>query len=70
MAADCCPAAGAVGPLVSTFRAGDPDDLARAIERARTRLPDPRASAEAAERHGWDRAFAAELEDLERLVRA
>jgi alpha-1,6-mannosyltransferase len=69
VAADCCPAAGAVGPLVSTFSAGDAADLGRAIERARTRLPDPEASAEVAERHGWDRAFASELEDLERLVR-
>jgi alpha-1,6-mannosyltransferase len=70
VAADNCPAARRIGPPASTFCAGDPVDLLRAIERARVRLSDPDAARAVAERHGWDRAFAAELSDLERLVRA
>jgi alpha-1,6-mannosyltransferase len=68
VAADTCPAAGAVGSVVSTFPAGDAPALLRAIERSRLRLPDPRAAHEIADRHRWDRAFDAELADLERLV--
>jgi hypothetical protein len=70
VASNACPAAGAVTPVVSVFRAGDPTDLLRAIERARLRLPDPRAAHAIAEGHQWDRAFDAELADLEHLVAA
>jgi alpha-1,6-mannosyltransferase len=70
VASDTCPAAHEVAPVASIFRAGDPRDLLRAIERARLRLPDPRAAREIADRHRWDRSFEAELADLERLVAA
>ena len=70
VAADTCPAAGAVAPVASVFGAADPAGLLRAIERARLRLPDPRAARAIAAAHRWDRAFASELVDLERLVGA
>ncbi len=68
MTADCTPSAMLLEGFVDTFMAGDPTDLLRAIERARRRDPDPAAAAALAERHKWDAALAAELEDLERLV--
>lgn len=66
--ADCTPSAMLLEGFVDTFMAGDPTDLLRAIECARRRDPDPAAAAALAERHKWDAALAAELEDLERLV--
>lgn len=65
---DTCPAGGSVAPVASVFAAGNPAALARAIERARLRLPDPAAARAIADAHRWDRAFMAELADLERLV--
>jgi alpha-1,6-mannosyltransferase len=62
------PAASLIAGLVETFRAGDENDLACAIGRARARRRDARAARALVERHGWDAAIAAELADLERLV--
>jgi alpha-1,6-mannosyltransferase len=62
------PSATLLAGAVDTFRPGDSDDLLRAIGRARRRVPDPAAAAELAARHAWDRTFAAELDDLERLL--
>ena len=62
------PSARLIGDLVETFTAGDSRDLARAIDRARRRSPDPGAGARIAARHSWDAELAAELEDLRRLL--
>jgi alpha-1,6-mannosyltransferase len=51
-------------------RSGAIDHHLGAIERARLRPPDVRAAHEIAEAHRWDRAFEAELADLERLLAA
>jgi alpha-1,6-mannosyltransferase len=67
--ATATPAAALIADAVDTFRAGDSADLLRAIERARRRAPDPAAAAALALRHGWDRIFRAELDDLERLLK-
>lgn len=67
--AGCTPSAALLGGIVETFRAGDPSDLLRAIERARRHERNPTAAAALAARHSWDAALSAELEDLERLVR-
>jgi alpha-1,6-mannosyltransferase len=69
VAARTAPAATEVGGRVHTFAAGESADLLRAIERARRSQPDPFAAKAVAERFTWDRAFEAELVDLERLVR-
>ena len=66
--ADRVPVARHVGELGETFRAGDPHQLLHAIERARRRSPDVDAARRIVARHGWDAAFQAELEDVERLV--
>jgi alpha-1,6-mannosyltransferase len=66
--ADCTPSASLIGGFVETFRAGDPIDLLRAIERARLLEPRAPAAAALAQRHSWDTALAAELADLERLA--
>jgi hypothetical protein len=55
--------------MVNTFEPGDPDDLLRAIELARAATPDPQAAHALADKFTWERAFEAELADLERLVR-
>jgi alpha-1,6-mannosyltransferase len=57
-----------LGPLAHTFSPGDPGDLLAAIERARAAVPDREAAAAFAARHGWERAFRAELADLEALA--
>ncbi len=62
------PAAALLGGLVETFPPGDSARLMRAIERARRRSPDPAAAAAIAVRHSWERVFAAELDDLERML--
>jgi alpha-1,6-mannosyltransferase len=69
VAARNAPAAAKAGALVTTFEPGDPDDLLRAIERTRERVPDRDAAAALAQRSTWTAAFEAELTDLERLVR-
>jgi alpha-1,6-mannosyltransferase len=66
--ADCAPAAAHVAALGETFRAGDPQQLLSAIERARRRPRDPEAAERIVARHGWDAAFEAELTDVTRLI--
>jgi alpha-1,6-mannosyltransferase len=66
--AECTPSAALIGGLVQTFRAGNPADLLRAIERARVQARDLTAAARLAERNSWDAALSAELADLERLA--
>ena len=66
--AGATPSAALLDGFVETFRAADPHDLLRAIDRARIRTPDPRAARALAERNSWDAALSAELADLERLV--
>lgn len=61
------PSARLLGPLGWTFPAGDPLGLLRAISDARAADPDPAQAAALAARHTWERAFAAELADLEAL---
>jgi alpha-1,6-mannosyltransferase len=69
VAAASTPAAVSAGPeLVTTFNPGDPVDLLRAIEQARWAPRDLGAAAVLAARSSWDRAFEAELADLERLL--
>ncbi len=56
-------------PGVETFQAGDVASLGAAIGRARARpAADPAAARALAERHSWERAFIAELADLQRLL--
>ena len=62
------PSAALLDGFVDTFDAGDVGDLRDAIERARSRRPDPEAAARLAARHSWDAGLAAELADLQRLV--
>jgi alpha-1,6-mannosyltransferase len=62
------PAAHLLGPLARTFAPEDPMDLERAIAAARDDEPDRTAAAAFARGHGWERAFARELADLERLA--
>ncbi len=66
--AETTPSAFLLGGHVDTFRAGDATDLLYAIERARRRLPDLPAATRLAARHAWERTFADELADLERLL--
>lgn len=68
VACETAPAAHALGPLAHTFAPGDPDDLLAAIERARTAAPNRLLAARFAAANRWERAFSAELEDLEALV--
>jgi hypothetical protein len=62
VACETAPSARLLGPLVQTFRPRDPDDLLRAIARARP--PEPEVAAAFADAHRWDDVFAAELEAL------
>ncbi|MGA2009208.1 MAG: glycosyltransferase [Solirubrobacteraceae bacterium] len=66
--ADTTPAAGLLDGVVETFTGGNTAGLLAAIERARARAPDPVAAAALAARHTWERAFSAELADLQRLL--
>jgi glycosyltransferase involved in cell wall biosynthesis len=68
VACETAPSAAVIGDLGHTFRAGDPDDLLRAIERARAAEPDVGAARALSERLTWPRAFEAELADLEALA--
>jgi hypothetical protein len=56
-------------PLVDKFRAKDPPDLIRAVDRALARTVDVTAAAALAESTTWKRVFEAELSDLRRLCR-
>jgi alpha-1,6-mannosyltransferase len=67
--AGATPSAELLGDRVETFEAGDAADLERAISRARVKRADPIAAAEIVRLHGWDAALAAELADLELIVR-
>ncbi|GAC1326005.1 MAG: hypothetical protein NVSMB25_25040 [Thermoleophilaceae bacterium] len=69
VACDAAPSAQAASGLVETFSAGDRVSLAAAIARARRRSADARAAAALAERFTWERAFEAELADIEQLAR-
>jgi hypothetical protein len=53
-----------------TFEPGDVDGLTWAIAAARADEPDFDAALEFAAAHQWERAFTAELTDLERLAGA
>jgi alpha-1,6-mannosyltransferase len=64
VACETAPSVRVIGSLVDTFAAGDMDGLLAAIERARERRPDLHAAAALADAHSWDRAFEAELRDL------
>ena len=57
-----------LGPLAHTFEPGDTASLLAAIERAREAHPNRLAAARFAAANRWERAFAAELADLETLV--
>ena len=70
VACSCTPAAQVAGPLVETFRAKDPSDLVRAIDRALARRLDRRGRGErSATSMSWERVFEDELADLQRLCR-
>ncbi len=69
VACSTAPAADALGPLAHTFEPGDPTSLLAAIERARAAEPNRLVAARFAAANRWERAFAAELADLESLVR-
>ena len=68
VACETAPSAAVIGELGHTFRAGDPDDMLRAIEEARATPCDTAAARELSERLTWPRAFQAELADLEALA--
>jgi alpha-1,6-mannosyltransferase len=63
------PAAALAGPLVRTFAAKDPVDLARAVDRALSTPIDPVAAAALGSAMSWERVFEAELLDYRRLCR-
>jgi len=67
-AASNAASAGIAAELVERFAPGDVDGLLAAIERARARPPDLAAAGRLGQRLTWARAFAAEIEDLERLA--
>jgi alpha-1,6-mannosyltransferase len=69
VACSSTPAATVAGPLVRTFRAKDPVDLARAIDEAFATPRNPAAASVLGIEMRWERVFAAELRDLERLCR-
>jgi alpha-1,6-mannosyltransferase len=62
------PSTRALGKLVKTFAPGDQVGLARAIDRARASHGDSAAAAALADGLSWPRVFAAELEDVTRLI--
>lgn len=69
VACDCTPAAHRAGGLVRTFTPKDPHDLARAVSAALATPVDVAGARGLAEALSWDRAIAAELEDLRSLRR-
>jgi glycosyltransferase involved in cell wall biosynthesis len=68
VACTTAPSAQLLADLVHSFPPGDPRALLDAIERARAATPDRLAAARFAAANRWERAFAAELADLENLV--
>jgi len=68
VACSTAPSARLLGDLVHTFEPGDPRALLAAIEAARASQPDRLTAARFAAANRWERAFAAELADLEALV--
>jgi alpha-1,6-mannosyltransferase len=69
VACETAPSAAVCGGLVETFRPGDADDLAAAIDRARgAPALDPVDAADLGRRCSWEQALSAELADLRRLV--
>jgi alpha-1,6-mannosyltransferase len=69
VAARNAPAVNEAPACVMAFSAGDPGDLARTIALAQQRPRDPFAAKAVADRFTWERAFEAELHDLEELIR-
>ena len=69
VACSSTPAAAVAGPLVQTFSAKDPVDLARAIDRALATPLDLAAAAALGVSMSWERVFESELVDLKRLCR-
>jgi alpha-1,6-mannosyltransferase len=67
VACSSTPAAWLAGPLVETFTAKDPADLARAVDAALGGSPDPRAAAALGSLMSWERVFEAELLEYVRL---
>jgi alpha-1,6-mannosyltransferase len=68
VASASAPSTRALGKLVKTFAPGDHVGLARAIDRARASRTDSASAAALADSLAWPRVFAAELEDLTRLI--
>jgi alpha-1,6-mannosyltransferase len=68
VACHTAPSAKLAGDLVETFTPEDPEELARAIDRAVVREPSLGAAAELAERMAWKQVFAAEFDDLARML--
>jgi alpha-1,6-mannosyltransferase len=68
VASESAPSARLAGDIVHTFAPGDPRDLLRAIDRARATDPSSAAAAELADRLAWKQVFAAEFDDLARLL--
>jgi alpha-1,6-mannosyltransferase len=69
VACSSTPAATLAGPLVETYTAKDPADLARAIERALGTPPDPAAATALGSSMSWERVFESELRELKGLCR-
>jgi alpha-1,6-mannosyltransferase len=69
VACHTAPSARTAAELCDTFAPGDSADLLEAIELARSRERDLEAAGELARRCAWAEVFAAELSDLEALVR-
>jgi alpha-1,6-mannosyltransferase len=69
VACSATPAAILAAPLVTTFRAKDPADLARAIGTALSRKPDRAAAAALGASMTWERVFEDELANLKRFCR-
>jgi len=62
------PSAALMRAIVRTYEPGDIDGLLAAIEAARAAQPDVAAAAALAKRCSWNAAFAAEAQQIERLV--
>jgi alpha-1,6-mannosyltransferase len=67
VACSSTPAASLAGPLVRTFTAKDPIDLARAVDATLASHPDPAAAAALADSMSWKRVFEAEFLEYRRL---
>lgn len=68
VACSCTPAAHVAGNLIQTFAPRDPASLIDAVERALRQPPTAAAALALAESLSWERAFAAELADVARLL--